>query len=332
MRVLLSTIWRIFVPVMMPAILAVELIVLMRSLESFEVEQILGPPISFQVMATWIYSTFYQQTPRFDAASALAVLLVLSMLVLIVIQQRFLSKRRYTTVTGQFQGQLFRLGTAKAPALIFMGVVMFLIMGVPFVFATMGTFMKLFGYFTADPWTLQHWQTAFREPLLIRSLQNTLILATSTALVSVILNSLIAYIVVRTRFFGRHTLNFITWLPFTVPGILLSLGLLAMFLPPALPADYGSLYVLIIAGVISGMPLAVQITKSNLIQLGAELRGGFLAHRRKLVAHLSPRGATALAADAGGGGAYRVHRRGAQRRAGGAAFQRAKPATFDATA
>ncbi|MFN0070793.1 MAG: ABC transporter permease [Chloroflexota bacterium] len=267
----LSTIWRIFVPVMMPAILAVELIVLMRSLESFEVEQILGPPISLQVMSTWIYSTFYQQTPRFDAASALAVLLVLCMLVLIVLQQRFLGNRKYTTVTGQFQGQVFRLGAARVPALAFMGFVMFLIMGVPFVFATMGTFMKLFGYFTADPWTLQHWQTAFKEPLLLRSLQNTLILATSTALVSVILNSLIAYIVVRTRFFGRHTLNFITWLPFTVPGILLSLGLLAMFLTPAFRPMYGSLYVLIIAGVVSGMPLAVQITKSNLMQLGPEL-------------------------------------------------------------
>jgi iron(III) transport system permease protein len=267
----LSTIWRIFVPVMMPAILAVELIVLMRSLESFEVEQILGPPISFQVMATWIYSTFYQQQPRLDAASALAVILVAAMLLLVVVQQRFIGKRRYTTVTGQFQGQLFRLGAAKVPGLIFMGVVMFLIMGVPFVFATMGTFMKLFGYFTNEPWTLQHWQTAFREPLLLRSLQNTLILATSTALASVLLNSLIAYIIVRTRFFGRHALDFISWLPFTVPGILLSLGLLTMFLLPPLRPIYGSIFILIMAGIISGMPLAVQITKSNLLQLGAEL-------------------------------------------------------------
>ena len=154
----------------------------MRSLESFEVEQILGPPISFQVMATWIYATFYQQTPRIDAASALAVVLVACMLLFVVIQQRFIGKRRYTTVTGQFQGQIFRLGAAKVPALVFMGIIMFLIMGVPFVFATMGTFMKLFGYFTADPWTLQHWQTAFREPLLLRSLQNTLILASQQRL------------------------------------------------------------------------------------------------------------------------------------------------------
>ena len=267
----LKTIWRIFVPVMMPAILAVELIVLMRSLESFEVEQILGPPINFQVMATWIYSTFYQQTPRFDAASALAVLLVLSMLLLVVIQQRFIGRRRYTTITGQYQGQLFRLGAARVPALIFMGFVMFLIMGVPFVFATMGTFMKLFGYFTNDPWTLQHWQTAFREPLLLRSLQNTLILATSTALICR------PFKCVDRLHRGQDTVLRTTraGLPHLAAvhgaGILLSLGLLAMFLTPVFRPMYGSLLVLIIAGVISGMPLAVQITKSNLLQLGAEL-------------------------------------------------------------
>ena len=44
-----------------------------------------------------------------------------------------------------------------------------------------------------------------------------------------------------------------------------------MFLLPPLRPIYGSIYVLIMAGVISGMPLAVQITKSNLLQLGAEL-------------------------------------------------------------
>lgn len=267
----MSTMWRIFVPVMMPAILAVELIVLMRSLESFEVEQILGPPINLQVMSTWIYATFYQQQPRLDAASALAVLLVASMLLLVVLQQRFIGRRRYTTITGQFQGQLYRLGKWKVPAVTFMGIVVFLIMGVPFVFATMGTFMKLFGYFTNDTWTLQHWQTALREPLLLRSLQNTVILATATSVVAVFLHSLTAYVIVRTRFFGRHTLDFLTWLPFTIPGILLSLGLLVMFLTPAFRPMYGSLFVLVVAGVISGMPLAVQITKSNLMQLGAEL-------------------------------------------------------------
>src|SRR5215213_8380823 len=162
----------------------------MRSLESFEIEQILGPPINLQVMSTWIYSTFYQQTPRIDAASALAVIMVAAMLLLVIIQTRFIGKRRYTTITGQYQGQLFRLGVWKTPAVIFMSFVIFLIMGVPFVFATMGTFMKLFGYFTNDTWTLQHWQTALSQPVLVKALQNTLILATSTALVAVLLNAL----------------------------------------------------------------------------------------------------------------------------------------------
>jgi iron(III) transport system permease protein len=65
--------------------------------------------------------------------------------------------------------------------------------------------------------------------------------------------------------------DFISWLPFTVPGIVLSLGLLAMFLLPQFRPFYGSLAALVLALIISGTPLGVQIMKGNLVQLGKEL-------------------------------------------------------------
>jgi iron(III) transport system permease protein len=76
---------------------------------------------------------------------------------------------------------------------------------------------------------------------------------------------------VRTRFIGRHILDFLTWLPFTVPGILLSFGLLTLFLTPVLRFMYGNIVSLIVAGVIAGLPLAAQILKANLMQFGSEL-------------------------------------------------------------
>jgi len=89
---------------------------------------------------------------------------------------------------------------------------------------------------------------------------------------TIIVHSLIAYIVVRTRYAGRRLLDFVSWLPFTVPGIILGLALLWLFLGvPFLRPLYGTTTLLIIAGVIAGMPLGVQIIKSGLMQLGAEL-------------------------------------------------------------
>jgi iron(III) transport system permease protein len=77
---------------------------------------------------------------------------------------------------------------------------------------------------------------------------------------------------VRTRYAGRRLLDFISWLPFTVPGVILGLALLWLFLgTPLLRPLYGTTALLVIAGLISGMPLGVQIIKSGLMQLGGEL-------------------------------------------------------------
>ena len=110
------------------------------------------------------------------------------------------------------------------------------------------------------------------DDLFASSLRNTLVLAVGTAVTAVFLHSLIAYIAVRTRYAGRRLLDFVSWLPFTVPGVILGLALLWLFLgTPVLRPLYGTTAVLIAAGLISGMPLGVQIIKSGLMQLGGEL-------------------------------------------------------------
>lgn len=91
-------------------------------------------------------------------------------------------------------------------------------------------------------------------------------------MVSVALFTLVAYIVIRTRFVGRGVLDFVSWLPSTFPGIILGVGLLSLFLgTPFLRPLYGSMALLVIATVISSMTLGVQIIKGTLIQLGVEL-------------------------------------------------------------
>ena len=269
----LRTAVRITVPVMAPVILSVLLLGTMISLQTFEVEQVLGLPFRFFVFSTMIYDLLITRVPRYDAATALAVLILAAMLPLVLGQQWLTRGRRYTTVTGQFQNQPHKLGRWRAPATAAMVVVVLIVLGVPVVFALLGTFMKLFGFFNiADPWTLDNWRTVLGDDQFLHSLRNTLVLALGTAAVTVVIHSLIAYIAVRTRYAGRRALDFISWLPFTVPGIILGLALLWLFLGVGfLRPLYGTTALLIIAGVISGMPLGVQIIKSGLLQLGGEL-------------------------------------------------------------
>lgn len=286
----ITTLARIVVPVVLPAVLAIELLAVTRSLEAFEIEQVLGAPIGLYVLSTTIYDMLYQQIPRYDVAAALGVIMLVSMLALVYLQKHWTAGRRFTTVTGQYQVQVLRLGRWRWVAFAGLVVVLALIIAVPLVFSLVGTFMQFFGFFTGA-WTLKHWETALRDRFLIQSLQNTLILAFGTAIGAVLVHSLIAYVIVRTRFFGRGTLDTMSWLPFTVPGILLSLGLLGMFLrTPGFRPLYGSMIVLVIAGVVAIMPLAVQIVRSNLLQLGAELEeaswltgGNWLQTYRRIV-------------------------------------------------
>ena len=269
----LRTALRITVPVMAPVILSVLLLGTMVSLQTFEVEQVLGLPFRFFVFSTMIYDLLVTRVPRYDAATALAVLVLAGMLPLVFMQQWLTRGRRYTTVTGQFQNQPHKLGRLRAPALAFVLALVLVVLGAPVLLALLGTFMKLFGFFNiADPWTMENWKTVLTDDLFLRSLHNTLVLATGTAAVTIVVHSLIAYIAVRTRYAGRRLLDFISWLPFTVPGIILGLALLWLFLGvQVLRPVYGTTALLIICGVISGMPLGVQIIKSGLMQLGSEL-------------------------------------------------------------
>jgi iron(III) transport system permease protein len=269
----LRTALRITVPVMAPVILSVLLLGTMVSLQTFEVEQVLGLPFRFFVFSTMIYDLIVTRVPRYDAATALAVLILAAMLPLVLVQQGLTRGRRYTTVTGQFQNQPHRLGRGRGPAMVLVLGLVLIVLGVPVLFALLGTFMKLFGFFNiAEPWTLANWRTVLTDELFLRSLQNTLVLAVGTAVATIVVHSLIAYIAVRTRYAGRRVLDFISWLPFTVPGIILGLALLWLFLGvEILKPLYGTTALLIIAGVIAGMPLGVQIIKSGLMQLGGEL-------------------------------------------------------------
>jgi iron(III) transport system permease protein len=269
----LRTALRITVPVMAPVILSVLLLGTMVSLQTFEVEQVLGLPFRFFVFSTMIYDLIVTRVPRYDAATALAVVILAAMLPLVLAQQLLTRRRRYTTVTGQFQNQPHRLGRWRWPVLALVLGLVAIVLGVPVVFAVLGTFMKLFGFFAiAEPWTLANWVTVLTDELFLKSLRNTLVLAVGTAVATIAVHSLIAYIAVRTRYAGRRALDFISWLPFTVPGIILGLALLWLFLGVAvLRPLYGTTALLIVAGVIAGMPLGVQIIKSGLLQLGGEL-------------------------------------------------------------
>jgi len=269
----LRTLCQVVVPLLAPTILAITLLGFIRSIQSFEIELVLGGAAGIDIYSTLIYREVSQSPPRYGTATALSMLIVLVMIPLIVLQQGIVHGRSYTTVSGKYTGRRYQLGPLRWPLFGLVVALLVFILVVPVAFMFLSSFMKVFGVFDVpDPWTTNHWQRILSDPLLLRAIGNTLLLGAGTTVVSVALFTVIAYVSVRVRFFGRRLLDFLTWLPSTVPGIVLSLGLLWLFLStPLFRPLYGTVWILIIALSISGMTLGVQLIRAGLLQLGAEL-------------------------------------------------------------
>lgn len=289
----LKTLLRVVIPVMMPAILVTTILGLIRSLEAFEIELVLGVPIGLHVYSTKIHELVVWEPPQYPPAMALSTLFLTLLLLMVALQRLYLSGKHYTTLTGRgFRVRPNPLGRWRYPVFAMVFAVAFGITIVPTALLTVGTFMKLFGFFNIpSPWTLENWRAAVKDPLLLRSLWNTLGIGLGAGIGGLLFYSVIAYVIVKTRFAGRAVLDFLSWLPWSIPGILLGMALLWTFLQTRILLPfYGTVYLLILAMVIKSMPFGTQLIKSVMLQLGNDLEeasricgGGWFYTYRKVV-------------------------------------------------
>jgi iron(III) transport system permease protein len=268
------TFFRIVIPVMMPAILVTTILGVIRSLEAFEIELLLGTPIGLQVYSTKIHELVTWEPPQFAPAMALSTVFLGVLLLMVGLQRRYIAQRNYETVTGRgFSIRPTPLGRWRYPAFALILCFAMVVTIVPTALLLLGTFMKLFGFFhIAEPWTLDNWRATLDDPVLLRSLWNTLAVGVGSGLLGVLFYAVIAYMIVKTKHAGRWLLDFLSWLPWSIPGILLGMALLWTFLQTRifLPI-YGTIYLLMLAMVIKSMPFGTQVIKSVLIQLGSDL-------------------------------------------------------------
>ena len=268
------TFFHILIPVMMPAILVTTILGIIRSLEAFEIELLLGTPIGLQVYSTKIHELVTWEPPQFAPAMALSTVFLGVLLLMVALQRRYTANRNYETITGRgFSIRPTPLGRWRYPLFALVLFFALIVTLVPTALLLTGTFMKLFGFFNiAEPWTLDNWRATLNDPVLLRSLWNTLAIGLGSGLIGVLFFSFIAYVIVKTRYAGRSLLDFLSWLPWSIPGILLGIALLWTFLQTRifLPI-YGTIYLLMIAMLIKSMPFGTQMIKSVLIQLGSDL-------------------------------------------------------------
>ena len=186
-----------------------------------------------------------------------------------------LGGRDFITVSGRSHiVETSSLGHWRWVTLALCLLFIFVMILLPLATLVVGTFMEVFGHFDLERvWTTRHWTGAFTDPVFLRSWKNTMILGLAAAVVGSLIYALISYVIVRTRAPGRGVIDVLSWLPWALPGVLISLALLWTVLSSGgyIKFMYGTVSLLVLAIIIKEMPLGTQIIKAAVLQISPEL-------------------------------------------------------------
>ena len=254
-----TTLRRITMPLVLPAIRAGSLIAILQALTMFGSPAILALPAGFHVITTKIWSLFqFPPKPGLAAAASLPLLLIT---VLLLQGKSWVLGRKGYTVLGGKSGvpRIMRLEKWKAPAIAFVAVVLSLTVILPYA-ALLKTSLtrNVSEPLTWATLTLHNYHFVFFEFSATRlAMRNTFLLGFLTATIGTAIALVAAYMVSRATVRGSHLLGMLATAPVAIPGIVLGVGVFLTYSHPQLML-YGTLWILLIAFLTIEMPAGYQ--------------------------------------------------------------------------
>jgi iron(III) transport system permease protein len=254
-----TTLRRITIPLVLPAMLAGSLIAILQALTMFGSPAILALPAGFHVITTKIWSLFqYPPNPGLAAAAALPLLFIT---VLLLQGKSWILGRKGYTVLGGKSGEprVARLGRWKIVAVGFVAIVLSLTVILPYL-ALLKTSLtrNVSEPLTWATLTLHHFNFVFFEFSATQlAMRNTFLLGFLTATIGTAIALVAAYMVSRGTVRGSPWLGVLATAPVAIPGIVLGVGVFLTYSHPQLML-YGTLWILLIAFLTIEMPAGYQ--------------------------------------------------------------------------
>jgi iron(III) transport system permease protein len=270
-----QTFRRVTLMLLLPIITSAFILSFMRGVEAFESPLIFGRPANIYVLTTEIFRAINVTggLPEYQYATALAFSVLLLMFLLVFLQWWVLGNRSYQTVTGKgYSPGIIKLGRLRW--VTFSVCVLFFVLAValPFAQLLVGSFFRLFGFYSWDMLTLEHYEWVFESRQVWRAFYNTMLLGIGGASATMVLGGMVAYVCVRTRWRGRRLIETLAWLPWMMPGMVLGVGFLWGFAIIPGPIEiYGTMWALLLAYITLGTPLAVRIMNGTFAQLSFDI-------------------------------------------------------------
>jgi iron(III) transport system permease protein len=265
--------WRVSVPLVMPGIFAGGSIVFIWAFTE------LGVPLMFdyyRVTPVQIFSGLSDIDSNPFTYALVAVTLIGSALIYFFIRLLVGKPPPATPGRGGHAGQRTALGGARGLLCSSFFLAICALALLPQLGVILVSFSKDW-YRTILPqsFTLQHYVLALGNHLTVPAIQNSLVYASLSTVLDLLLGVTIAYLITRTKILGRSLLDALAMLPLAVPGLILAFGYLSLtrrgsllnFLDPA----RNPLVLLVLAYAVRRIPYVVRSAAAGFQQASVTL-------------------------------------------------------------
>ncbi|MGH7846640.1 MAG: ABC transporter permease [Candidatus Binatia bacterium] len=264
--------------VLTPAILSAAVYIFMTAIESFEIPGVLGLRNGILVFSSRIYyaSSANYGTPKYGEASALSTTYFIISFALIYLYQKVTRhSERYATITGKgYRPKLIDLGLWKYVALGFFIIYFCLAVLFPILIMFWASLIPFYQAPSREALAVASFASyaeLLRDVDVTKALKNTLILMVQSAVVTTMIATTIAWVIIRFRFFGRRALDILTFLPHAVPSVVLALALVYVYLTFDFIPIYGTTMIILVGFVTKYIPFSTRTMQAGIVQIHKEL-------------------------------------------------------------
>jgi len=271
-----TVIWKITLPLVKPAISAGALLILTTSLAHFGVPSILGYAQGIYTLPTRIYAVIYNSGGSFDGirqGAALSVMLVVVVAIALVLQKKILSTGNYDIIKGKsMRPTLIKLRAAKYPLLLVAVFTLVLIVVVPLVMIVLISFIKAYGLpLKPGNFTTAQYVKVFKASGTMDSIRNSLFVSITAGIVCMFLGTLVAYVVQKIKPKGKEALEVISVLPYSIPGTVLSIGVILAWSGSLGIKLYNTIWIILVAYMARYLSFSMKTSSAALLQVHSSL-------------------------------------------------------------
>jgi iron(III) transport system permease protein len=271
------TIRDIVLPLLRPSIMFCAMLNMILVLDLLAVPLIIGDPARIQVIASFLYSNgVLAAQVDYGIVAATAIFLLIAIQFFVVIQAKLVGdSRRYATVGGRIANA--DRADIGSKAWIIWGVLMlyaFTTSVLPCLFLVLRSFTSFLSPLIpiSKVITLANYELIFSYDAYVRSIVNTVVVSIGGGLFAVVLTCAAAIVAYRTRPRMRHVIEQISFIPRSIPGLVVGIGVFYMviFLPFGGEIRH-TLIILVIAFTIRYFSTGFAAIGPAFFQIGADL-------------------------------------------------------------